>query len=292
MRGERGEIGLAQLLVAMVIFAGVLGATLVTFQGFERLNRDANERNAAQDNARTAVDALSRKLRNLASPTPQQPQAVDRASSYDIVFQTVNANGPNTGLNAANVERVRYCLDISNPNNEKLWTQEQTWTTLNPPAAPSDVNCPGTGWDNQRIVASYITNRINGQDRPVFSFNSYTSLSDIDAIHVDLYVDDTPTHAPVASRLSSGVFLRNQNRRPTASFTATPSAKGIVLNGSVSADPEGEPLNYVWYDGTTKIGAGITFTYTATAGTSHNITLKVFDPAGLEGDYTISGVVA
>jgi hypothetical protein len=292
MRGERGEIGLAQLLVAMVIFAGVLGATLVTFQGFERLNRDANERNAAQDNARTAVDALSRKLRNLASPTPQQPQAVDRASSYDIVFQTVNANGPNTGLNAANVERVRYCLDISNPNNEKLWTQEQTWTTLNPPAAPSDVNCPGTGWDNQRIVASYITNRINGQDRPVFTFNSYTSLSDIDAIHVDLYVDDTPTHAPVASRLSSGVFLRNQNRRPTASFTATPSAKGIVLNGSVSADPEGEPLNYVWYDGTTKIGTGITFTYAATAGTSHNITLKVFDPAGLEDDYTISGVVA
>ena len=292
MRGERGEVGLVQLLVAMVIFGGVLGATLVTFQGFERLNRDSNERNAAQDTARTAVDALARKLRNLASPTPQQPQAVDRASSYDIVFQTVNANGPNTGLNAANVERVRYCLDISSPNNEKLWTQEQTWTTLNPPAAPSDVSCPGTGWDNQRVVASYITNRISGQDRPVFTFNQYTTLSDIDSIHVDLYVDDTPTHGPLATRLSSGVFLRNQNRRPTASFTATPSAKGIVLNGSVSADPEGEPLNYVWYDGTTKIGTGITLTYAATAGTSHNLTLKVFDPAGLEGDYTISGVVA
>ena len=81
----------------------------------------------------------------------------------------------------------------------------------------------------------------------------------------------------------AGVFLRNQNRRPVAAFSASATAQGIVLNGSASSDPEGEPLTYVWYDGTTKIGEGITFTYPVAAGSSHTIQLKVYDPAVLEG---------
>jgi len=61
------------------------------------------------------------------------------------------------------------------------------------------------------------------------------------------------------------------------------TSTGLILNGSESTDPEGEPLTYVWYDGSTKVGDGIVFNYTVAKGTSHNISLKVYDPAGLEG---------
>ena len=74
-----------------------------------------------------------------------------------------------------------------------------------------------------------------------------------------------------------------------ANFTATPQSNyRLVLNGSESYSPSGSDLTYVWYDGSTKIGgcagSGITCTYTASSGGQHTMTLKVFDPAGLEGD--------
>jgi hypothetical protein len=87
------------------------------------------------------------------------------------------------------------------------------------------------------------------------------------------------------------VVLRNPNPRPIAQFTATKTAQGIVLNGSGSYDPEGETLQFVWYDGTTKIGEGIVFTYKVTSGTSHTIKLSVFDPAQLQGDAPAQVVV-
>ena len=43
-------------------------------------------------------------------------------------------------------------------------------------------------------------------------------------------------------------------------------------------------LLYVWLDNGTKIGSGITYSYAVSAGSNHSIQLKVFDPAGLEGD--------
>jgi hypothetical protein len=79
------------------------------------------------------------------------------------------------------------------------------------------------------------------------------------------------------------VFLRNQNRRPTAAFTAAPTAQGIVLNGSASVDPEGQPLTYTWLDGATVVATGVTATYKVTAGTTHTLSLQVQDPAGLIG---------
>jgi hypothetical protein len=61
-------------------------------------------------------------------------------------------------------------------------------------------------------------------------------------------MDLDTTRGPRETVLSSGVFLRNQNRRPTPSVTTTGSAQGFVLNGSDSTDPEGEPLAYCRYD--------------------------------------------
>jgi len=283
-------MGLIQLLVAMSIFAAVLGATLVTFQSFDMLSRRTVDRTASQDSARTSVDRLVRDLRNLASPTIAQPQAVDKASDYDLVFQTVDPIGPNTGANAANIKRVRWCLDMSSPANEKLYVQDQTWTTLATPAMPSTSGCPGSGWSSTTIMASNITNAYNGQNRPLFSFDS-TTLTAIREIHVDLYSDLDPAKAPNETHTTSGVFLRNQNAAPVASFSyALSGSSAIVLNGSQSYDPEGNALQYSWLDNGVKVGTGVTFSYAVTPNSNHSMQLQVFDPAGLPGSSATASI--
>ena len=292
LAGERGEISLTQMLMAMSVFVGVLGATLGTFESSVTVNKSTGDRAEAQDRARRGIESMARELRNLASPTQDQPQAVDKASAFDMVFQTVEPEGPNTGLNASNVKRVRYCVQQGTATQGgKLWRQEQKWTTQAAPAVPSTTGCPASGWGSQTMVADSIVNVSDGQSRPAVTFNSAT-LTDVSSIHVDMFVDLDLQRAPVETRVSTGVFLRNQNRRPAAAFTATRTAQGIVLNGSASSDPEGESLSYVWFDGTTKVGTGIVFTYSAPANTTRNITLKVYDPAALEGVSASQAVVA
>ncbi|CAA9471914.1 MAG: hypothetical protein AVDCRST_MAG53-1377 [uncultured Solirubrobacteraceae bacterium] len=274
-RGERGEVSLTSVLVACTLLVVVLGATLTLFEGFIASAGDQTRRTDTQDAARSAADRIARDLRNLASPTPEQPQAVDFASAGDLIFKTVDPAGPNSGTNATNTKRVRYCLD----SGGRLQEQTQTWTTATVPPAPSGTACPGAGWDRTVIAAENI---VNGAV-PVFSYDS-SVLTDISAVHVDLLVDTDTVRQPPPTRLSTGVFLRNQNRRPTASFTWARTSGGLVLNGSASADPEGDPLRYVWFDGATEVGRGITFTYTGlAAGSVHQLRLEVSDPAGLIG---------
>jgi type II secretory pathway pseudopilin PulG len=285
IRDERGQMTLVELLVAMSIFGLVLGATLFTFMTFTTVDNRTIDRTASQDSVRTGMDRLVRELRNLASPTIQVPQAVDVASPYDLVFQTVDSIGPNTGANAANIKRVRWCLNQTTPSNEKLYVQEQKWTSQGTPALPSTGACPGNGWTNTTVMASNITNTYNGLSRPMFTYNSAT-LVEINSIHVDLYTDLDPVRAPNEAHLTSGVFLRNQNQVPVASFTKTLSGTtAIVLNGSSSYDPEGQSLRYVWWDNGSKItnGDGIVYTYPVTAGSAHQLQLQVFDPSGLPG---------
>jgi type II secretory pathway component PulJ len=296
---ERGEMTLAQVLVSTAIFLVVMSATLTAFTTSERLSLQVNDRTDEQDRTRSSLDVLARQLRNLASPTPDKPQAIDWASSYNLVFQTVDPNGPNAGTNATNVERVRYCLGGTAANGV-LYRQDQRWTSIAVPAAPASAlsttaPCPdpSSAWTATTQVASGIVNRVDGQDRPVFSYDSATPAA-IDRIHVELFVDGNPTSIVKEAALSSGVFLRNQNRAPTAAFTADASAPGkIVLNGSLSSDPEGDPLSYVWWENAQtsscgappcKIGTGIRFDYAVAARSSHAIQLKVYDPATLEGD--------
>jgi type II secretory pathway pseudopilin PulG len=304
LRGEEAGFTLVELLVGITIFIVILSAVLFTFNSFEVTNRLENDRNDSQERARHELDLLSRELRNLASPTPEQPQAVDKASAYDIVFQTVDPTAPASGTsNTANVRRVRYCVNNSNPSNEVLWTQWQTWTSDTAPTAPSTASCPDSAWgaSNQRQVTANVTNQISGQDRPLFSFNTAV-VTDVNRIHTDLYIDLTPVGNPSETHLTTGVFLRNQNRKPTAAFSATPGASGkrVVLNGAASEDPEGAPLTYKWYDvtggatpndSTNKLGTGITCDCVALGSGIRSILLRALDPATLYGDATQSVAV-
>jgi type II secretory pathway component PulJ len=308
LRDERG-LTLIEVLLSSILSLLVMGASLAAFDGLQGNHKLTQKANEAQDTARQQTDRLARELRNLASPSQltndlsAQPQAVEVATSYDFVFRVVGDTRPAGSLNVGNVTRVRYCLNTSNPAKEVLWRQTQTWTTAATPALPSTAACPGTGWNAGADVkyVSNVVNRYNGADRAVFSYNS-TDISRVSKVRTSLFIDTDPTKRPSETRLSSGVFLRNQNRIPVASFTATVTAdKRLILNGSGSEDPEGMPLKYQWYvDAPTPLpscsttpvpasclGEGVVFEKTGlSGGGQHVITLVAKDPAELGGTAT------
>ena len=120
--------------------------------------------------------------------------------------------------------------------------------------------------------------------RSLFTYNDTDRLR-ITEVHTGLYVDVNPGKRPTETSLSTTVFLRNQNRKPTARFSAVPSGTSIVLNGSDSEDPEERALYYEWYEPavstTTPVGQGIVYVYTPTTPGNHTVYLVVKDQANL-----------
>lgn len=269
-------VTLVEMLVVLVLSMIVMGATYSTFAQFEQTTATNQRQNDAQDQVRVGLAGLARELRNLASPTNAQPEAVVRATGDDLVFQSVSS---------ATLRRVRYCLDAA---SRRLWRQVQ----LAPFSEPEAGVCPDTVWGSQRTS---VENVVNGE-RAVFAYNSAT-LTAITEVGASLWVDVDPAAKPLESALQTSVFLRNQNRRPLASFTAAVGGATIVLNGSASTDPEGKALEYYWYDEaqggnlcqplpddvpqTGCVGAGIVFNYTPPAVGTRTLSLVVRDPAGL-----------
>lgn len=271
---------LVEVLVGAVLMLGVSSAVLATFNEFEGTTRNNTLQNDSQQEARRSLGEVSRELRNLASPTNELPQAVEKATAHDVVFLSVGAERPNGSLNERNTRRVRYCHDSA---MRTLWRQEQTWTTATAPAAPPTTVCPTAAsegnWSTARAAAVDVSNGT----RAVFTYNSAT-LTSITEIRTKLWIDVDLNARPRETSLETAVFLRNQNRSPSASFTAAASGSQIVLNGSQSSDPEGRALEYFWYDngGAQPVGEGIVLNYTPPQPGQHSMTLKVRDPAGLE----------
>jgi prepilin-type N-terminal cleavage/methylation domain-containing protein len=271
---ERG-VTLIELLVVLSLSVVVMGATFTTFSQFEQTTGTNQRQNDAQDQVRVGLDGLARELRNLASPTDQLPEAVVLAQPGDLVFQSVSSSA---------TRRVRYCLQSS---SRRLWRQVQ----FAPFSLPSSA-CPDVAWGSQRAAVQNVVN----DSRPVFSYNAAT-LTAITEIGATLWVDVDPDAKPIETSLQTSVFLRNQNRGPVASFTATAGAATAILNGSDSSDPEGKALEYYWYDAaesdnlcdplpdevpqTGCVGTGIVFNYAPPVAGTRHISLVVRDPAGL-----------
>ncbi len=300
LRDQRG-FTLMEMLLASSLMIVVLAATLTVFDQFVTTSDRNTEQNDAQDTARNAMDQMSRQLRNLALPTPQSPNSIDLASGYDLVFKTADPGR----------RRVRYCLQTTAPYSSSdgaLWLENQTGVaggadpTLTAAMTATCPALPGTGsWASERLVADHVTNK-NGADRPIFQFNASTSTSSkITEIHTSLFVDVDPTKDPAETRIASGVFLRNQNQAPTASFTWSSGGPGrFLMNAANSSDPEGRTLAYFWYLGSNPsftnaetsgtcnasdgcIGSGVLEDYTLPAGATGTqvFTLLVKDPGGL-----------
>jgi hypothetical protein len=280
VRSERGDVTLVGLLVAMTLMLLVMGAAIEVFGQFNTITRKTELQNDAQDRARTAVDRLTVELRNLASPTAESPQAVQYAGATDLVFQTVDKTAPAAStLNPSNIKRVRYCVS---PGGTLYRGVQGPWTTTAPPAVPTALGgaCPGA-WTSTAVA----TNVISGT-RPLFTYNS-TDVTAITRIGVGLALRTDPRQGRGDTEVTSGIFLRNQNRFPVATFSVVKTATGVVLNGAGSSDPDGDNLTYEWSDNGAAIGSGVTYTYgPLVSGSNHVFALKVTDGGGLTTTYT------
>jgi type II secretory pathway pseudopilin PulG len=272
---------LVEVLVVSVLMIVVLGATLTALSSFQRNISVNQKQNQAQDTARAGMDLMARDLRNLASPTRDEPLALDLNLAQDIVFQAEGRTKPAGSFNASNTTRVRYCLGT----DRKVYRQVQTWTSDTFPAMPSTSSCPGPdgaagsgAWTSglTRVAAENVS---NGATRPLFSYNA-TDPRDVTEVTMVLYVDATPTSPPAETTLQSSVYLRNQNRKPTAVFSVALANSGtaIIMNASESSDPEEKPLTFQWYlDGAPLTGADkVVHTATVSPG-PHSVYVNVSD---------------
>jgi type II secretory pathway pseudopilin PulG len=264
--GSEEGFTLVEVLIAAVLMIIVLGATLTALTSFQRNTATNQRQNDGQDQARRTLDLIARDLRNLASPVVERPEAVDRDDALDLIVQS-EGRGTGGSLNARNTMRVRFCL----APDRRLYRSIQTWTTAAIPNAPSTTDCPGTGWTSSTVVAENV---VNGT-RPIFTYNA-DDLQDITEVTATLFVDVNPGAPPAETELQSSVYLRNQNRSPTALFSVEVVSGSILLNASESTDPEEKALIYAWkIDGVDK-GGGILATKPVTPG-NHTITLDVSD---------------
>ena len=288
LRAEDG-FTLPELLVGALLMIIVMSASLSVLDNLTRLSKRTDERIDLQDKARQASRELARSLRNVA-PSPEFPTVIERAGQYDLVFRTVDRPRA-SGANVRNLRRVRYCLDASNPDRARLLEQTQRWTTQTAPATPVGTACPAATWDSSRLVADRLTNRSGGTDRPLWSYTQ-TANGEVTAVKVNLFMSDEPQSRDHEVALETGVFLRNQNRAPTALFTAAAAgARHVLLNGSESSDPEGDPLDYYWFVNGVEVGNGLIFDYPAPSGGSYQFRLDVRDPSGMLGRSPIETVV-
>jgi hypothetical protein len=272
-RSEAG-VTFVELLIAMSILVVVLLATFVAFDGFGAATRANFKQNHAQSVARSTADRIARELRNTASPG-FSGAPVERADPNDLIFNRVEPAGGGGPSNPTKVARVRYCLL---PAERKIWRQVETWSVSSRPSLPSTTECPATPLGTETLVADIV---VNGPSRPLFTYDS-TTLANITSVEVDIHTDVDVNQPPGEQRLSTEVFLRNQNRPPIAGFTATTTGnQHVLLNASSSSDPDGDTLAYKWYDGGTLIGEGALLDYAAPSAGNRTLRVSVTDPAGL-----------
>jgi type II secretory pathway pseudopilin PulG len=297
-RSREAGFTLVEMLVVCVISIVVLGATLTAFTGLVRGNSENERQHDEIEHTRLAMEHTARQLRNLANPTATSTSTIKTADDYDFIFQTSDPTRT----------WVRYCLQTSggggvNPSRGRLWEMTSTAGSV---SGGMQGPCPGSGgWSGQHVVADYVTNRIGGVDRNVFTFRcaagapascpaSSADFPKITNVGIDLFTDIDPTRRPTEKRLSSAVYLRNQNEVPTASFTVRPvSSRRVLLNGSASADPEGRTLQFFWFKGTapsaddladctkrpeSKVAEGVTYVhdFPSTDGIANGVNAKQF----------------
>ncbi len=303
VRDQRG-FTLIELLVSMGLSLVVMGAVVTIITVFLNDSRYDGLRDQAQTDSKVIVDRMSRELRSAASPSAGSSGLLQKAGSYDILFQTVNPNGPPASGNAANQQWVRYCLDSSGSPTagETLWRQ----TSSSISSTPDTTNCPSTSnaWAQKSngnpccVELSDVTNEIGGDTtRPLFTYGptGYTSTSQIREVQVNVVTDLNPGHLPGPSpQLTSGIYLRNENSPPVIpDFTVTSSGSGtstrnVTLDGTQAYDPNGQTLQYQWY-ATNSSGSGACASSTTGPSSGALATGQTFSGTSANGTTFTSG---
>jgi type II secretory pathway pseudopilin PulG len=291
---------MVELLLVCVISLIVFGATLTAWLSVVNANGAADRQRDNVETARLAMDRATRQLRNLANPTVNSTTTIDRATDYDLIFQT--SDPAKTW--------VRYCLQPSGDGTSVLWEAESS----KPVTDDMRASCPGAtgagppeGWQTARKVVTGVTNQTGGVDRNVFNYrcavgapstcpvddDEYTKIT---TIGIDLWVDARAGDTASEMHVSSGVFLRNQNEAPTAVASVAPlsTPRRVLMNGGGSSDPEGRTLEYFWFDQNPATLPELTSTPCSTPFPSavwQGVTFNKLFPAGVSSPQTYYLVV-
>jgi len=305
-RDQRG-FTLIEVMLVCSLFLVVLGATLTAFTAFTNNHRRGETQGEQAEAARVGLDLAARQLRNLANPTVTASTTIDRAEPFDFIFQT--SDPAKTW--------VRYCTQTSAPasaNAARLWETESATATI---SAGMRGACPGTGWATAHVVSSKVANQANGLDRDIFDYEcgpgqpatcpaTTADYARITNVGIELFVDDKVGDSLKEMRVSTAVFLRNQNEPPTAQATSVPKAtRQVTFNGAASTDPEGRTMEFFWFKDTAPtaasfpsctakppaaVGDGVTYTHTFTEalGSNVNFWLVVRDPGCLTSTFPLT----
>jgi hypothetical protein len=66
-------------------------------------------------------------------------------------------------------------------------------------------------------------------------------------VNAAVFLKLDPNKPPAETELASSAWMRNQNQKPTASFTTTLSGTTYTFDAGASSDPEERTLQYDWY---------------------------------------------
>jgi prepilin-type N-terminal cleavage/methylation domain-containing protein len=307
-RTEDG-FSLPEMLIVMVTFLIILGATLTTFNQFERTSKRSQSLSENVEESRRALDALSRQLRNIAKRYFKTDLVITRAEGDDLVFQTSDPSK----------KWVRYCVDTSfsgTPSAGILWTGESAGAL---PGWMTSTGCDGASWPGAAghqvghlIVNGYpvtfpqpIFTYACGDLKPASCPASPADYGSIKSISMQLLVDQKVDSAPAPTRVATSVYLRNQNEGPrfapppatafTYRLNPLEDKDQVILNGSGASDPEGRTLRFFWFVGDPPsftcdkppsaeqiLSRSVTYTYTFANPTPVRFSLVVCDPGDLQ----------
>jgi Tfp pilus assembly protein PilW len=196
MRQLRSEDGftLVELLVTMLILMVIFGTVLGAFEAFQRFTVTSNARADTQDAVRTAVDAMTQRLRGTVDSGTAS--GVDRANPTDLVVRVVDPT-LSGGANSARQAYQRYCVD---PSTQRLYAQTLGWSTAAPAGLPSTTACgpSATGWATTEQLADHVTTTGGN----IFSYSP--SASAVAKVDIDLTSEPGSEQAPGADGAAHG----------------------------------------------------------------------------------------
>ncbi|MGK2879126.1 MAG: prepilin-type N-terminal cleavage/methylation domain-containing protein [Solirubrobacterales bacterium] len=226
LRDARGHT-LIELLVASLLMSVVMGTLIAALFSFTNFVRGDEAVANTRDSIRAMMESMSREIRsaNALAPSPNAEQRViSRGEANDIIFKYRYPASPTATGNPANIwnlQRVRYCVDRTEPTNQILYKQVQWWTGIDPGGTANnwaesmlpDTACPAPHQDQtgpvfggnhdatkyQQTVrlADHI---VNTAAQPVFVYNNDVNrtrnyadpnvLASINNVRIQFYVSD------------------------------------------------------------------------------------------------------
>jgi prepilin-type N-terminal cleavage/methylation domain-containing protein len=277
--GERG-FTLTEVLVALTISSLILGAAVTAFTSYLTQSATAEKASNSQDAARLALDQMATQLRSATSNATTGNQPIEAFSAYNLVWLAPFPNASTTN-NPLGLRHVRYCIDASNANNEKLWVQTAPFTTTSNRNWPATNSCPGNSWPTASLVGENLVNVV--QNTPLF-VTPTDSQGNVTDVNVNALVDVDVNNSPPATSVRTSVTLRNLNHAPAAVVSCAAGLTGHALcDASGSTDSDNQTLKFAWkVDGTTVGETSYRLDQASLAsGSTHTFAVTVTDSGGL-----------